>query len=109
MIRHRILWIVGLLALVVATDARAEQTIVFLRHGEKPSGGYGQLTCQGFNRALVPVAGSARQSDAGHSPPRQATKNPVAGRGNRAAFGARALSVQALSRRQTYQHWITPT
>jgi hypothetical protein len=29
----------------VAT-AHAEQTIVFFRHGEKPSGGYGQLTCQ---------------------------------------------------------------
>jgi hypothetical protein len=34
-------------------EARAEQTIVFLRHGEKPVGGYGQLTCQGFNRALA--------------------------------------------------------
>jgi hypothetical protein len=36
-----------------ATDARAEQTIVFLRHGEKPSSGLGQLTCQGLNRALA--------------------------------------------------------
>jgi hypothetical protein len=34
-------------------EARAEQTIVFLRHGEKPVGGYGQLTCQGFNRSLA--------------------------------------------------------
>lgn len=34
-------------------EARAEQTIVFLRHGEKPSGGYGQLSCQGFNRSLA--------------------------------------------------------
>jgi hypothetical protein len=51
--RQRLLWIVGLLVLVVTTDARAEQTIVFMRHGEKPSGGYGQLTCQGFNRALA--------------------------------------------------------
>ena len=59
--RQRFLWIIALL-LLVAADARAEQTIVFLRHGEKPSGGYGQLTCQGFNRALVPIAGSARQS-----------------------------------------------
>src|SRR4051812_14196612 len=50
--RDRLLWIVGLLVLVVTADARAEQTIVFMRHGEKPSGGYGQLTCQGFNRAL---------------------------------------------------------
>lgn len=28
------------------------ETIVFLRHGEKPFLGFGQLTCQGFNRAL---------------------------------------------------------
>jgi hypothetical protein len=42
-----------LLLAVVSTEARAEQTIVFFRHGEKPSGGYGQLTCQGFNRALA--------------------------------------------------------
>ena len=26
------------------------KTIVFFRHGEKPSGGLGQLTCQGLNR-----------------------------------------------------------
>ena len=32
---------------------QAEQTIVFFRHGEKPSGGLGQLTCQGLNRALA--------------------------------------------------------
>src|SRR3982750_2445612 len=49
--RQRLLWMVALLV-IVAADARAEQTIVFLRHGEKPSGGYGQLTCQGFNRSL---------------------------------------------------------
>jgi regulation of enolase protein 1 (concanavalin A-like superfamily) len=29
------------------------ETIVFLRHGEKPSGGYGQITCQGLQRALA--------------------------------------------------------
>jgi len=33
--------------------AHAEETIVFMRHGEKPSGGLGQLTCQGLNRALA--------------------------------------------------------
>jgi len=42
-----------LLLTLICGDARADQTIVFLRHGEKPSGGYGQLTCQGFNRALA--------------------------------------------------------
>lgn len=41
------------LAFAVAAQAQAEQTIVFLRHGEKPAGGYGQITCQGFNRALA--------------------------------------------------------
>jgi len=35
-----------------AATARAEETIVFFRHGEKPSAGLGQLTCQGLNRAL---------------------------------------------------------
>jgi hypothetical protein len=39
--------------LVSVGEARAEQTIVFFRHGEKPVGGYGQLNCQGFNRALA--------------------------------------------------------
>ena len=28
------------------------QTLVFLRHGEKPAGGLGQLNCQGLNRAI---------------------------------------------------------
>jgi hypothetical protein len=41
------------LTLLSVASARADQTIVFLRHGEKPSGGYGQITCQGLNRALA--------------------------------------------------------
>jgi hypothetical protein len=36
-----------------AVPAQAAQTIVFLRHGEKPSAGLGQLTCQGLNRSLA--------------------------------------------------------
>jgi hypothetical protein len=32
---------------------RAVETIVFIRHGEKPEGGLGQLNCQGLNRALA--------------------------------------------------------
>jgi hypothetical protein len=43
----------AVLVCLAAAEARAEQTIVFFRHGEKPSGGYGQLTCQGLNRALA--------------------------------------------------------
>jgi hypothetical protein len=51
--RTRFLSIAILLLAIPSADARAEQTIVFLRHGEKPAGGYGQLTCQGFNRSLA--------------------------------------------------------
>lgn len=29
------------------------ETLVCIRHGEKPAGGLGQLTCQGLNRALA--------------------------------------------------------
>jgi hypothetical protein len=45
--------IVGILVAATGASLRAEQTIVFFRHGEKPSGGLGQLTCQGLNRALA--------------------------------------------------------
>jgi hypothetical protein len=41
------------LCLTGAVPADAEETIVFLRHGEKPSAGLGQLTCQGLNRSLA--------------------------------------------------------
>lgn len=36
-----------------AASARAEETIVFFRHAEKPASGYGQLTCQGLHRSLA--------------------------------------------------------
>jgi hypothetical protein len=53
----RTLWRVCVFSLVASfasvAASSAEQTIVFFRHGEKPSGGYGQLTCQGLNRALA--------------------------------------------------------
>ncbi|TVT84789.1 histidine phosphatase family protein [Pseudomonas sp. H3(2019)] len=40
-----------------ASERRAQptdgtQTLVFLRHAEKPAGGLGQLNCQGLNRAI---------------------------------------------------------
>jgi hypothetical protein len=41
------------LAGVVARSEGARETIVFVRHGEKPDGGLGQLNCQGLNRALA--------------------------------------------------------
>jgi hypothetical protein len=34
-------------------DAVAAETIVFMRHGEKPDGGLGQLSCQGLQRSLA--------------------------------------------------------
>ncbi|WP_158809456.1 hypothetical protein [Beijerinckia sp. L45] len=49
----------GLLALgaLAAAPASAQttghETIVFVRHGEKPDAGLGQLDCQGLNRALA--------------------------------------------------------
>ena len=45
------------LGLVASPAARAEipvtETIVLIRHGEKPADGLGQLNCQGLNRALA--------------------------------------------------------
>lgn len=42
-----------LLAAAPAMAAPTTQTIVMLRHGEKPASGLGQLNCQGLNRALA--------------------------------------------------------
>ncbi|NLS18348.1 hypothetical protein HGP16_17445 [Rhizobium sp. P40RR-XXII] len=51
----------GLLALAslasfappVSAAEAGTRTIVFMRHGEKPEAGLGQLSCQGLNRALA--------------------------------------------------------
>lgn len=40
-------------AAAAAVPTAATETIVFVRHGEKPAHGYGQLDCQGLNRALA--------------------------------------------------------
>ncbi|HTV83571.1 MAG TPA: hypothetical protein VME18_13060 [Acidobacteriaceae bacterium] len=37
----------------IAAPLHAQETIVAIRHAEKPAGGLGQLTCQGLNRALA--------------------------------------------------------
>lgn len=42
-----------ILAIFIAASVWAETTIVIIRHGEKPSAGLGQLSCQGLNRALA--------------------------------------------------------
>src|SRR6202167_4449432 len=39
--------------LVFISCARAQETIVAIRHAEKPSTSLGQLTCKGLNRALA--------------------------------------------------------
>jgi hypothetical protein len=66
-VRHRILrchFLIGLL-LCVTVDLDAQrppqdppgpdttETIIFIRHGEKPGTEFGQLSCQGLNRSLV--------------------------------------------------------
>src|SRR5205807_472926 len=51
--RIRVVSIAIFLMAALCVEARADQTIVFLRHGDKPSTGLGQLTCRGFNRALA--------------------------------------------------------
>jgi len=45
------LWLCALSDAVA--EAAHRETIVFLRHGEKPKDGLGQLDCQGLNRALA--------------------------------------------------------
>jgi hypothetical protein len=37
----------------LAEDVAAKETIVLIRHAEKPNAGLGQLSCQGLNRALA--------------------------------------------------------
>jgi hypothetical protein len=46
--------ICGLLfAMLAAEPLSAAETIVMVRHAEKPEGGLGQLSCQGLNRSLA--------------------------------------------------------
>ncbi len=45
--------VTALAFILMMPAASADQTIVFLRHGEKPALGLGQLNCQGLNRALA--------------------------------------------------------
>jgi len=51
--RRHLLSCVLILLVAGVGEARAQQTIVFFRHGEKPSTGHGQLTCQGLNRSIA--------------------------------------------------------
>jgi len=45
--------VVLLTTALVVVPLHAQETIVAIRHAEKPAGGLGQLTCQGLNRALA--------------------------------------------------------
>lgn len=38
--------------LIIPVISQADSTYIFFRHGEKPKGNSGQLTCQGLNRSL---------------------------------------------------------
>lgn len=52
-------------AVAATSTTSSTETLVFFRHGEKPSGGYGQLTCQGLQRALaLPQVLTSRYGDA---------------------------------------------
>ena len=46
-------WSMFLLAGITVRSENAVETVVFIRHGEKPDKGLGQLNCQGLNRALA--------------------------------------------------------
>ena len=59
------------LGLGAATPAAAVETIIFVRHGEKPSAGLGQLSSRGLNRALAlprVIAASFARPDAIFAP-----------------------------------------
>ncbi|STQ42518.1 Uncharacterised protein [Ewingella americana] len=44
----------GLLSVAMTSQmASAQETLIFVRHGEKPTSSSGQLTCKGLNRALA--------------------------------------------------------
>lgn len=44
---------VFVLSMMFSSQAFCNETIVIMRHAEKPAGGLGQITCQGLNRALA--------------------------------------------------------
>ena len=54
---YRVLTACVALSCLLLSFARADSTIVIVRHGEKPAKGLGQLSCHGLNRsmALAPV------------------------------------------------------
>jgi hypothetical protein len=66
--RHAALTIAVLLYVAIESDfaaaapaATQQETVVFVRHGEKFEKGLGQIDCQGFNRALALTAVLTKQ------------------------------------------------
>jgi len=51
--RTRVAFVLGCVLALGGAPARADVTLVMFRHAEKPVGGFGQLSCQGLNRALA--------------------------------------------------------
>lgn len=52
-LRHIVCALLAGVAALPAASACADETIVIVRHGEKPALGLGQLSCQGLNRSLA--------------------------------------------------------
>jgi len=50
---HPRLIALSLLVFFYCHSSVADETIVMIRHGEKPAAGLGQLNCQGLNRAMA--------------------------------------------------------
>ncbi|MGO2347329.1 MAG: histidine phosphatase family protein, partial [Providencia sp.] len=50
---NKALIFLGLFIMGFSQIAFSTQTIIFVRHGEKPNNDSGQLTCKGLNRALA--------------------------------------------------------
>lgn len=51
-IKNKAFFLLFSLLIITPAISQADSTYVFFRHGEKPKGDSGQLTCQGLNRAL---------------------------------------------------------
>lgn len=51
-IKNKALFLLFSLLIIIPAISKADSTYIFFRHGEKPKGNSGQLTCQGLNRSL---------------------------------------------------------
>lgn len=51
-VKDKRIFLLIILLMSISKICNADSTFVFFRHGEKPKGNSGQLTCQGLNRSL---------------------------------------------------------